>query len=943
MSVTVHIDSNVAEAGSTQINNVSLNTTYTVDELDRACLNALRCPNTLEVMTRLKEKDKLRYESINWIMYDPQYLRWQNDSTVSLLWIKGGAGKGKTMMTIGLIETLSRVREPPPILAYFFCQNTEYELNTIDGILKGLIMCLGKQEKELMEPLRRRWDAAKGQFKENLTSWRALWAVFLEMLDCCRSRRISVVVDALDECRDQTLAEFLRLIVRTGLAPNIKWLVTSRPLDSAEQELLSGSDQVMVSLDLNSEHVAHAVKRYIGARVYELDRRHKYGLVLRQELETKLTEKAAETFLWVSLVCKRLEEVSKANVLDVIDELPPGLTPFYRRIFAELRSGQPAVVAGCMRLLKVMLLVHRPLREEEVSSVTGWSSEEATVEDLVDRCASFVRKRGRSIEFIHQSAQDYLKEEAHSALDSYGNYGHGEIASNCLDYLFEHLQVNILGLRRPKSDCTLISDIQEEKTDSILESLDYAATFWAKHLGDAGGGMLARSLFDGHDKITVFLRTKLLEWLECLSLLGQLGHANNALIIILEGSRDGPLKRLVGDAIRFLARHYDTIELWPLQIYSSAIIFSPRRSIIKECNLDKLPRWLRNKPQVEGTWSSSAEHTGTPVWFAMDLSPDGKRIAAGGIRGAIHLWHIMTDSVQKMLAPHQAPVTSVVFSPTGTPLASGSLNGTIKLWDGMTADLQETLADHTKCITAIDFSPNGEQIASSSWDETVKLWDARTGGLQKTLSGHSDKVTAIAFSPDGKLIASCSDDQTIKLWDATRGYLQKTLIGHQREVSAIVFSPDGKELASSGADGFNVWSVKLWNVTEALKFSRFFGGTLSNFLGFQSFLEIKTPRFVRQMAYHKSGRFLMTNIGPISIEDVTRYAPSPGPSSLEELWCGDNWLWYGRTRIIRLPNQYVIGWRERGDEAAVAFSSGLILNLSIDREELARTLQGLAD
>lgn len=161
MTVSAHVSGNVAVPGSTQINNVSLSTTYTTDDLDRACLHALRCPNTLEVKIRLKEKDKLLYKSIEWVVQGAQYARWQNSEDVSLLWIKGGAGKGKTMMSIGLIEQLEqplRAHEQPPVIAYFFCQNTNYELNTIEGIIKGLILCLVKQQKELCEPLRYRWE-----------------------------------------------------------------------------------------------------------------------------------------------------------------------------------------------------------------------------------------------------------------------------------------------------------------------------------------------------------------------------------------------------------------------------------------------------------------------------------------------------------------------------------------------------------------------------------------------------------------------------------------------------------------------------------------------------------------------------------------------------------------------------------------------------------------
>jgi hypothetical protein len=468
---------------------------------------------------------------------DTKYVQWQNDKDVSLLWIKGGAGKGKTMMTIGLIEQLeqsSHPHEQPPVMAYFFCQNTNYELNTIEGIIKGLILCLLNQQKELSEPLRRRWDNDNKRFRENLTLWRTLWSIFLEMLHRCKSWRIYIIIDALDECQDQDMAAFLQLIVRTGFNPKVKWLLTSRPFDSAGRELLAASDQVMVSLELNSEHVAKAVKSYIAHKAAELNHRHNYGLALCQVLEAELTDKAEDTYLWVSLVCRRLESVDRADVLVMIKELSPGLTPFYHRIFDKLREGEPAVVDACMRLLKVMLTVYRPLREEEVSSATGLLMEDIAIELLVDRCASFVRKRGVNIEFVHQSARDYLAQEAQMALSSYESWGHGEIALSCLRYLSRQLKINLVNLPRPDSERGPRKRLLDVVEKGPLDSVDYAATFWVEHLADAGPTTLIGDALGNQGEVIAFLRDKLLEWFECLSLLDQLPRAIKALKILAD-------------------------------------------------------------------------------------------------------------------------------------------------------------------------------------------------------------------------------------------------------------------------------------------------------------------------------------------------------------------------------------------------------------------------
>jgi WD40 repeat protein len=759
---------------------------------------------------------------------------WQDGNNINLLWIKGGAGKGKTMMSIGLIEQLSCSQDERTVVIYFFCQNSDSELNTIDAIIKGLIYRLISQQKDLQECLRRHWNTATAQFDEDITAWQTLWVIFLEMLELCKCQRIFVVVDALDECRDeQDMAELFKRIVRTGLGyrSKVKWLLTSRPLDSAERALLAGSDQVLVSLELNATHIAEAVKTYAAARATELDRLEGYGLVLRQKVEAILVDKSEDTFLWVSLVCQRLEmeKVHRDKVLATIQELPPGLHHFYKRVLKELSQGDSA--EGCLRLLKVMLLAYRPLKQEEVAAVTGLP--ENQIGGLVDRCASFIKKRETDVDFVHQSARDYLGgEDGRLILDSHELYEHGDIALSCLFYLSEHLKVNITDSLRPATTRESMKALIDENKNknARLTSIDYAATFWVQHLKVAKHTTLMQNALAEQGKVERFLRNKLLEWLECLSLLDELPRAVEAFKVLRDEAEVALqtsisinfylTKRLQGrpyifmymkDATRFLLRHYQTIATWPLQTYSSAIVLSPQASAVRRGNLDKVPRWLKNLPQVEEGWASLIQTLeGHSNWVtAVAFSPSGKQIASGSQDWTIRLWDATTGGLQKTLKDHSFGVRAVAFSPDGKQIVSASGDWTIRLWDTTTGGLQKTLKDHSGRVSAVAFSPDGKQIASGSDDKTIRLWDATTGGLQKILEGHSGWVMAVAFSPDGKQIVSGSEDWTIRLWDTTTGGLQKTLEDNFGRVTTVAFSPDGKRIASGSDDKI----VRLWDAT----------------------------------------------------------------------------------------------------------------------------------
>lgn len=433
------------------------------------------------------------------------------------------------MMAIGLIEELSSQHEYT--VAYSFCQNADRELNTLESIIKGLILGLMYRNPELKESLRRRWDTKNDRFIEDCTSWRNLWNILFEMLvNQYRHSKVYLIVDALDECQDDGMADFLRLIVRNGLdqPTKLKWLLTSRPLKSAERALLTGYEQMQVSLELNSSSISRAVEAYISHKVDELSVSQKYVISLKKELRAELSAKSGDTFLWVSLVCKGLESVSQENALDTLQNFPLGLDALYDRVMSQLRTGEMEDVHKCMRLLKVMMLAYRPLDVAEVPILTGLAETDDSVKALVDRCASFLRIQANNIEFVHQSIRDYLaKENIQPIFEVYTSFGHHNILQNCLSQLSEYLKVNLLDLPRPDSTRDSSALSQDEKPSIKIRYLEYAATFWVRHFTDADqSATIQRSSLEA---ICKFLHAKFLEWLECLSLLGRLSLAIKSL------------------------------------------------------------------------------------------------------------------------------------------------------------------------------------------------------------------------------------------------------------------------------------------------------------------------------------------------------------------------------------------------------------------------------
>lgn len=468
----------------------------------------------------VEAKDKLHWESIEWVFKTTQYLSWMNETHLVILWIKGGAGKGKTMMSIGIIErllhsTASRSNGKAPLIAYFFCQNADYRLNKLDSIIKGLIFQMIKQRPALIKCLRRHWDSKDNRFHSAM-SWRTLWDIFLEMTGRCQDTTIYIVVDALDECQDDGMSQFLRVIVRTSSlnTGKVKCLLTSRPLGDAEKELLTSKDQAQVSLELNSANVNQAIKSYIAAKMEEIDRHQRLHLKLRQTVEQELINRSDGTYLWVSLVCRDLEKTQPEEMLERAQKLPKDLESLYKQKFAKLSTGDSA--SKCMRILKVMTLSFRPLHRDEVESVTGLGEKSWAIEALVARCGSFINMREGHITFIHQSARDLLTADyGTSLLNLFEIYSHEDIARSCVKSLVADLKVDIFNFVHPCTELSRVRNLDDEQL-LLFTRVRYAAQFWIAHTSKADSSFRQSSIDPG-GFVCSFLEANLLEWVEYLS------------------------------------------------------------------------------------------------------------------------------------------------------------------------------------------------------------------------------------------------------------------------------------------------------------------------------------------------------------------------------------------------------------------------------------------
>jgi WD40 repeat protein len=156
-------------------------------------------------------------------------------------------------------------------------------------------------------------------------------------------------------------------------------------------------------------------------------------------------------------------------------------------------------------------------------------------------------------------------------------------------------------------------------------------------------------------------------------------------------------------------------------------------------------------------------HPDTHTILTVTFSPDGAYLVTGTRQSfSVHVWEVSSGKeVARML--HDDYVTAVDISPDGKHIAAGcdSRGHSIYVWEIRTGKELIHLY-HDAGIYSIAFSPDGEYLLSSSQDKTIRVWDAESGEELSRLSGIG--ATTVSFSPDGNYVYAGDYYENVHVW-----------------------------------------------------------------------------------------------------------------------------------------------------------------------------------
>jgi len=221
-----------------------------------------------------------------------------------------------------------------------------------------------------------------------------------------------------------------------------------------------------------------------------------------------------------------------------------------------------------------------------------------------------------------------------------------------------------------------------------------------------------------------------------------------------------------------------------------------------------------------GTWDANTGEQlsmrDLPVFFGLDLSPDGTQVLTAAARQCncdVHLWTLATG---EKLRTFTGAGGAAAFSPDGVHVLISRGWGDPTLWNAATGEQVQTYTGIVNLGVAW-FSPDGSHVAVANFDDgTAEVLDTISGISRASFSGldpfHPQPFAV--FSPDGSRFVTYAADGTLTGWDSDTGTVVARFEPPPGLVSgngvanySVVVSADGHKLAATFPGAVTV----VWN------------------------------------------------------------------------------------------------------------------------------------
>ncbi|KAL7815810.1 hypothetical protein V8C26DRAFT_401632 [Trichoderma gracile] len=755
---------------TTQLRKLKPNAPPKINKVQQAVLECLRpvVASGAEYHPRFDEEGASRMECLpqTRVRLLDDICDWLDDfesSQKHLYWLQGKAGTGKSTIAHTVV---SRMAKRKRIAASFFFKRGEGDRARLKRFFTTLSAQLVSKLPSLATTVQDALDSEPSLPEQDpRAQYRKLVQEPLQKQNLGPQKAIVVVVDALDECDSK---EDLTILVHQLSQPIyyidgketsskqllVKYLLTSRLDHHTRSDFHWVSQEISEKTELEratSDTAKQDIERYLKTRLESIEgfldplpNMGRWSNPADVKILRKLTDRASPLFEFAAAACRFISQDTipggpKELVQDILKSQVYGdlggvYIPIINRRFLDVPAqSRPKAKARFQEIIGSVIGLADSVTVPCLAQLIGQPESNVREELLLFQSVLVVPEEQDNltpVSLFHESFRDFLLgPEANGEFKPDFGKTHNLLANRCIELLRASLTVNICHLKSPGTSRSEVDD--ETIRTSISEEVQYACRFWAYHLTRCG-----LYLSDGSDWF-LFLKSRFLHWIEALSLLGRFSEIVpliRELEAIIHPTEGTQIRDFLHDANRFVLYFAHIINTAPLQIYSSALTFSPTESVIRRSFVACLPKWITRAPIVEAQWSACLQ----------------------------------------TLEVHEDCVTSIAFSPEGF-LASGDHCGHVNIWDTKSGTCLHTLHLGVEChrvdATTVAFSKTGKLgcFRLPFW----ALWDPSKGGSIQKSEDHGGPVML------GKkgCIATFTDEEKVVYVDRYRGEVVKWDLG----------------------------------------------------------------------------------------------------------------------------------------------------------------------
>ncbi|KAK8182185.1 hypothetical protein BC567DRAFT_219167 [Phyllosticta citribraziliensis] len=385
----------------------------------RNCLKAEDQRKILESISKILHKSqhadlsKGRLASSGqWLLEKPEFRNWQEDTSSSILWLRGIPGSGKTKLTSLVIDSMRDER-----LAFFYCVRNpaEPERAMAQPILASLVEQLACADKRIVfDTIRLRYlEAIDGSERYEDVTW-DIEESTRALIDLTSFHASTVLVlDALDEMRQSEVSDLLEALIKIMRESRgvVKIFFSSR--DSGEiNEQLEDHPSLRIDAQDNSNDIEAFVLENI--RVVRGLKGPKRA-ALREEVIKTLINGANGMFRWVELQIQMLRRCEDPRDIKAkLGHLPETLEKSYWDVFEQIKRLGENAEKLATTTFQWLLCAHRKVNLELFAFLASTDLEDSdepyTGDEILRVCLNLVEKdKDSTIRFAHLSVREFLE------------------------------------------------------------------------------------------------------------------------------------------------------------------------------------------------------------------------------------------------------------------------------------------------------------------------------------------------------------------------------------------------------------------------------------------------------------------------------------------------------------------------------------------------------